>query len=646
MMHDEEHTNSFLLQLLAFKGPLIHIGAIMGASCTKLGGLLQNFLIRWNSRHDNKIRGYQFQKPNWSERVLSWTLQELSHFATDAERRDLVSIGASVGFAASFGSPIGGLLFILDDVSCYFERRLLLRMLIGNAIGTFCLALKHRDMSNFGIINMGTFNSDDIFEMRLLETPLYILVGIGGGVLGGFFCAGNRLLRQYTSSRFPEGKGRAKYQLFEVAIVSIFTSTVLFYLPTASWACKSIPRDVPASILANYQLQENKRFFCPKGKINEMAAVMFGSRITAIKDILADPTSYQTQTLWTIGAVFYLLTLISFGCGFPCGLFTPTILVGAALGGAVGNIFKQYVDEDIFPSTFALLGVASMLAGIQRSTVSVAVILVEGTGQIKVLLPVIWVVVLSRYVAQNIEYLGIFEAAIAKKKYPYLEHEKIPRYFDAVTVKNILTEQSVLCLEAYETVGNLVDVLAKSSYESFPVVESESRNFLGLVKRQQIAALLECGIFAESKITQPQNNDSTYELNDNDEALRYWAYCINDDRYAHILSLPEEELIHSLLHNRQDGQLKDCHGRPILTKEQENITRSMRLSLRQRSTSLSIPPSELFCAVNRNETGNIVISWMRPEYNEYWVNLGAAANRGTCTVTEFMPVSKAYSMCK
>jgi len=47
------------------------------------------------------------------------------------------------------------------------------------------------------------------------------------------------------------------------------------------------------------------------------------------------------------------------------------------LGGACGNLFAEFIDENIAPSTYALLGVASMLAGIQRSTVSVAVILGE-----------------------------------------------------------------------------------------------------------------------------------------------------------------------------------------------------------------------------------------------------------------------------
>ena len=62
--------------------------------------------------------------------------------------------------------------------------------LVANAIGTFCLALEHGDLSNYSVINMGTYDTpnDHIFINRIEEVPLYILMGLGGGILGGVFC--------------------------------------------------------------------------------------------------------------------------------------------------------------------------------------------------------------------------------------------------------------------------------------------------------------------------------------------------------------------------------------------------------------------------------------------------------------------------
>lgn len=157
----------------------------------------------------------------------------------------------------------------LCSVSCYFERSLLLRMLIGNAVGTFCLALKHENFADLGIINLGHFRPEEIFKAHLAETPLYILIGLGGGVLGGVFCAGYLWLRRNITSRFPPpGKGRGKYQLLEIAVVSVLTSAVLFFVPHLSWACKTT---------ASNEMQADKRFFCKQGEINEMATAMLGS---------------------------------------------------------------------------------------------------------------------------------------------------------------------------------------------------------------------------------------------------------------------------------------------------------------------------------------------------------------------------------
>ena len=420
---------------LGMEGPLIHIGAIMGSSLSKISGFVSHVIRTWQKVDcccDWNVR-QPGQRPPLAKRILSWTTTELSHFGTDDERRDLISIGASCGFAASFGAPIGGLLFILDDIASYFSKSLLLRILIANAIGTFCLAVQHGDLSSYSVINLGTYTGSasnaDIFVNRVEEIPLYIVMGIAFGMLGGVFCWSFMFLRTHVTDKMPAPgtKRRAIVQLLEVALLSILTSVCIFYLPAQKWACK--PRKIFAEnnqrdfTEQNYVPEHKERFFCPEGEVNELANILFGSRIDAIKRILADPTQFNPKTLVTVGCVFYVLSTLTFGVELPSGIFTPSVLIGASLGGAAGIWFNGILDSDIEASTFALLGVAGLLAGIQRSTVSLVVILVEGTGQIKVLTPSIIVVVISRYVASLIHKKGIFEAVMEWKKLPYLEHE-------------------------------------------------------------------------------------------------------------------------------------------------------------------------------------------------------------------------------
>ena len=213
-------------------------------------------------------------------------------------------------------------------------------------------------------------------------------------------------LRTNIAGRNPRSEiARKIKKLSEVALVSLITTSVLFTLPMQRWACTSkqggnnVDYQQASSELSDYYSSYNtKRFFCDQGEVNELANVLFGSRIEAIKRILTDPTQFQQATLLTVGISFYfLMTLATYGLAIPAGTFTPTVLIGASLGGAAGVAFQNHIDSDITPSTFALLGVAGLLAGIQRSTVSVAIILVEGTGKIKVLMPAIVTVVIARY---------------------------------------------------------------------------------------------------------------------------------------------------------------------------------------------------------------------------------------------------------
>jgi len=612
----------------------------------------------------------------WIENVLCRMRNELSYFATDAERRDLVSIGSSVGLAASFGAPIGALLFIIDDISSYFERNLLLRLLVANAIGVFTLASWRGDLSNCSIINLGTYGTDDLFINRLDQLPYFIMIGIGGGVLGGAFCSGYKWLRQNVTNRFPPvGKGRDKYQLLEVALVSIISSAVLFYMPLSSFACRDIQVEKTKDYLMNvYNGNEDAAdealvktiemgsYLCPSGQINMMARTMFGSRIIAIRHILTDPSVYQQETLLTIGTVFYILTLITSGVTIPAGVFAPIILVGAAFGGAIGNAVHHYVDEETTPSTFALLGVAAMLAGVQQSTISVAMMLVEGTGQIKILTPVILVVIIARYFAQCISRRGIFELVICYKQYPYLNGalrnlNLVSGYYEAIPVRDIMSHPLQI-VAPKERVVDLVKLLNSSCHEGYPVVDPSTGRFLGLVKRTQIAALLECGVFSKNyNIIGEDDLVVTAYYGVKRDVLDHVAYMINDDRFDHILKIPREinpaELSKinercgssedvSMHLNLGDGSIDETTNTHethlMLTKDERQENRLVRMSLAPTSDRSSFSPP--FVQIGRNNRGCVDVEWHSTEFNDYWVDVGSVANKGTYTVPDFFPVSK------
>ena len=104
--------------------------------------------------------------------------------------------------------------------------------------------------------------------------------------------------------------------------------------------------------------------------------------------------------------------VICLGCGAPGGLFTPSLTVGAMLGGVLG-----YGWSLIWPSApaglFALLGAGAVLAATTQGPISTVVILMEMTGRDRSFaLPLMTVVCLATLVARTIEPRSIYDARL------------------------------------------------------------------------------------------------------------------------------------------------------------------------------------------------------------------------------------------
>ena len=153
------------------------------------------------------------------------------------------------------------------------------------------------------------------------------------------------------------------------------------------------------------------------------------------------------------------------------------------------------------------------------------------------------------------------------------------------------------------------------------VVDPTTHKFLGLVRRDQIVALIECGVFDRN----PNLNSSTpawlrpREGVEKTPLMMRWAYHINDDRYDYVMQ-------------QEDTQQPQDVMRKKMVPKHEAPRFSVATAPSLQTTIFAALPHE-FATVHLNEAGLVYVSWLNPDYENYSVNLGAVMNRGTHCVT-------------
>ncbi|KAH1046754.1 hypothetical protein J1N35_037538 [Gossypium stocksii] len=194
--------------------------------------------------------------------------------------------------------------------------------------------------------------------------------------------------------------------------------------------------------------------------------------------------------------MFYTLAVITFGTAVPAGQFVPGIMIGSTYGRLVG-IFtvNHYKKLNIEEGTYALLGAASFLGGSMRMTVSLCVIMVEITNNLK-LLPLIMLVLLISKAVGDAFNEGLYEEQARLRGIPLLESR--PKYeMRKMTAKEACGNQKVLSLPRVVKVADVVSILQSNKHNGFPVID-HTRNgetlVIGLMLRSHLLVLLQSKI--------------------------------------------------------------------------------------------------------------------------------------------------------
>jgi H+/Cl- antiporter ClcA len=106
-------------------------------------------------------------------------------------------------------------------------------------------------------------------------------------------------------------------------------------------------------------------------------------------------------------------TLMCLGSGAPGGLFTPSLALGAMLGGVLGLPWL-WLWPGAPPGLFALLGSAAMLAASTQGPISTVVLMMELTGYARAaIVPLLLIVVTATLIARTVEPRSVYDARLS-----------------------------------------------------------------------------------------------------------------------------------------------------------------------------------------------------------------------------------------
>lgn len=387
----------------------------------------------------------------------------------EARKREVLSAAAAAGISVAFGSPIGGVLFSLEQLSYYFPDKTMWQSFVCAMVAAVTLQAFNPFRTGKLVLYQVTYSTGwHGFEM----VPFAIL-GIMGGLYGGLFIKANMKI-----ARWRKTTQWASSPVYEVLAVAMITAIVNF---------------------------PNKFM---RAQSSELVYLLF-AECANIKDdqfgICKTGAAYAGVILLLLQAavVGSLLASVTFGLQIPAGIILPSMAVGALYGRAVGVIVEVWQGNHsnalifaacepdvpcITPGTYAIIGAAAALSGVTRMTVSIVVIMFELTGALTYVLPIMIAVMISKWVGDAFGRRGIYETWIHFNEYPFLDNNDDTPAPD-VPVSQIMTQiQDLSVLTATgHTIQSIHDMLIAQPFRGFPVVSDAVKNILlGYISRTEL----------------------------------------------------------------------------------------------------------------------------------------------------------------
>lgn len=293
--------------------------------------------------------------PKQAGAVIGNAMSDRARLSDDA-RRLLVACGAGAGMAAAYGVPLGGALFALEVLRGELALRFVIPAMVTSLIAT------------------------GVSWVFLPNAPTYLIPA------------------------YPGSLSSAAWAVLAGPIAGIVS---VLYVRAVAWADHHRPTGWWRLVMPMCALTllggVSIRFPQLLGNGRDVAELAFTGRV--------GPLLLLALLLLKPAA-----TVLCLGSGAPGGLFTPSLALGAMLGGVLGYPWL-YVWPGVPPGLFAALGAGAILAATTQGPISTVVLMMELTGHSRAfIVPLLLIVAIATLVARTIEPRSIYDARLTDEE--------------------------------------------------------------------------------------------------------------------------------------------------------------------------------------------------------------------------------------
>ncbi len=262
-------------------------------------------------------------------------------------RKNMLVTGAAAGLAAAFNTPLGGVVFAIEELTQihfnYFRSALLAGVIIAGfttlqILGPY-LYLGYPSLNNIS------------FSFILSIIPIALLAGMAGSGMGAMVLKLSKL------------KMKFKKQIWVPIIVSVLL--------------------VSSAMLINY------------------------NTLGSGKEIIIDSLfNNKTNLEWYIPIVRFFNTSISFSTGAAGGIFAPSLSLGASIGSVFSDLLHTTTNES---HLLVLCGMAACLTGVTRSPFTSSIIIIEMTNTHNVIFHIMMAALIANLISSYISKDSLYE---------------------------------------------------------------------------------------------------------------------------------------------------------------------------------------------------------------------------------------------